>query len=206
MLFRYAVLCISGLALCLIIITASAQTPEEYREAVRADLQALEEGYHQLRQDKLAKSAAAVETDLDNIAEAEQDFRLDFEKTIADDQKNVAADQRALDILEQQLQQDKKENPAAVAADRDDIHKAVRKLHSDSEKILVDDGLKVAHDQQVFDNEHWQLRQDLKGSEYIRGSADIVRADMQGVEQAKMVLQEARLMQQLDRNTQTQPR
>ena len=206
MLFRYAVLCISGLALCLIIITASAQTPDEDRQSARTDLRTLEEGYHKLRQDRAAGNTAAVETDLDNIAEAEQDFRIDFEKAVTNDQKNAAADQRVLDVLEQQLQQDKKENPAAVAADQDDIFAALRKLQADSEKIVADDGLKVAHDQRVLDNKHWQLQQDLKGSEYVRGSANIVRADMQNVEQAKITLQEARLMLQLDRNTQTQPR
>jgi hypothetical protein len=200
MVFKYTVLFASGAALCLMIITAAAQTADEDRQAVTVDQQALDADYRQLQQDRSAGNAAGIEIDEDNIAAAEQDFQTDIKRTLDDDQKNVSADRQALDVLDQQLQQDMQENPGAIAADKDNISDAQRRLQADSRQVIADDGLEVARDRQALDNGNLQLHQDLQGPEYALGGPDMVRTDKQNISQARVALQEAQLRLRLDSN------
>jgi len=203
---KYTVLFMSGLALCLMIISAGAQTADDDRQAVRADQQALDNAYRQLQQDRKEGNSAGIEIDQDNIDAAEQDFRTDEQRSLADDQKTVAADREALDRISQQLLQDQQTNAGAAEADEIAIKAAQQKLQADKQQMVADDGLEVTRDQQAVDNENQQLQMDLKQNVYAVGGADLVQSDQANIKEATTILQHAQMKLQIDTNDQSLPR
>jgi hypothetical protein len=201
MFLKYTILLMSGIALCLMVMSAGAQTTNENRQAVVTDQQTLGDAYKQLRDDRESGNSAGVLIDQNNITMAEQDFHADEARVLADDEGVLAADQRALDELRQQLQHDRVVNSGAVAGDEADVGAAQQKLQADSQQALADDGLELARDAQALDNEKWQLQQDLRGSLYAVYGPDTVRTDEANIKEAAAVLQRAQLRLQLDQDS-----
>ncbi len=203
---KYTILFMSGLTLCLMIISAGAETAGDDRQAVRADQQALDDAYKQLQKDRREGNAAGIQIDQNNIDAAEQDFRTDEQRSLADDQKTVAADREALDRISQQLLQDQQTNAGALEADETAVKAAQQKLQADKQQMVADDGLEVTRDQQALDNENQQLQTDLKQNVYAVGGADIVQSDEANIKEATTILQHAQMKFQIDTNDQNLPR
>jgi hypothetical protein len=198
---KYTILLMSGVALCLMVMSAGAQTSNENRQAIVTDQQALSDAYKQLREDREAGNAAGVLIDQNNITIAEQDFHVDEQRVLADDENLLAVDQRALDELRQKLQRDRVVNAGAVASDEADVGAVQQKLQADSQQAIADDGLEVTRDTQALDNDKWQLQQDLRGSLYAVYGPDTVRTDEANIKEAAVVLQRAQLKLQLDQDS-----
>jgi hypothetical protein len=208
MFFKYSILIISAFALCLMIISAKAQTAEEDRQSVAADQQALDDAYKQLQKDRQGGNTARVEADEENIEAAQQDFQMDEQHTIEDDQEAVSADLRALERLSQQLQQDQMGNTGAVAADEKSMAAAQQKLQADKRQTVADDKLEVTSDQQALDNENSRLQQDLQGKSNIAGATDsagTAKANEENITQMTMTLKHAQMKLLMDSSSQGPP-
>ena len=124
----------TALFLCLIVVSAKAQTAADDRKALATDQQVLGTAYQQLQQDQKTNNGAGIEIDRDKINTAKQAFQTDEERIAADDVQEVTADQQALNKASQQMQADQAGNVNAVKADEESVKSASQTLQQAEEK------------------------------------------------------------------------
>ena len=110
------------------------------------------------------------------------------------DQQKVTSDKQDLDIDNQKLQHDLRNNTGAVPSDLESLNAESQKIQTDISKVLSDDALEIMKDQQAVNNDYQQLQQDQQ-SQIVR-----VPSDEEKINEALKNLQDAQLKLQTDRN------